>query len=89
MLFRGCIWQVVAFTSSKCVNTSRSLLALPEVIISFMAATGAACIGIVALSTNTIASVVSMSRVSEVEIAATDFGVWPRPSPSRSTSLGS
>ena len=75
-------------TSSKCVNTSSSLLELPEVIISFMAATGAACIGWTALSTSTMASVDSIRRVSEVEMAATDLGVCPRPSPSRSTSLG-
>ena len=43
--------------SSKCVKRSSSLLALPEVIISFMAATGAACIDWTALSTKTMASV--------------------------------
>src|SRR5688572_16354781 len=66
----------------------RSFEALPEEINSFIAATGAACMGTVASSTRTTASEDSMRLVSELDIAAIDFGVWPRPSPSSKTSFG-
>lgn len=72
MLFFGCdVWQVIAFDLVEMRKYQQELVALPEVIISLIDATGAACIGIVALSTNTMASVDSIRRVKDVEIAAT------------------
>ena len=52
-----------------------------------MAASDAACIGCVALSTRTTASATSIRRLTAVDTEDDDFGVWPKPSPSSSTSL--
>ena len=75
-------------TSSKCVKAMMSLRAFPVAMTSRMAASGAACIGWVALSTRSTASVASMRRLTAVETAEDDVGVWPSPSPSRRTSFG-
>ena len=63
-------------------------MASPDTAMLFSAATGAACIGWVALSTTSTASAASSCSLVCVESAAADFGVCPSPSPSIRTSFG-
>ena len=73
--FAAALGRLPPFTSSKCVKAMMSFRAFPVATTSRIAASGAACIGCVALSTRRTASAASMRWLTAVETADDDFGV--------------